>query len=126
MKRIYALIAAVIITGVVGLGMLAIGLNATFNPNSVAAANAPAVAASAASPAASPSGQNQAQVQQLQSLISQYQSREQQYQARLSQDEAQLQQYQTLLSELQRRGLIRVNSDGSIQLPRRGLANPDD
>lgn len=118
MKRLYALIAAAIITGLVGLGMLAIGVNAAINPNTVAASDAPgdpATNVSATSPDA------QAQVRQLQDLVAQYQDREKQYQAQLNQEETQLQQYQQLLIELQRRGLIRINGDGSIQLPRRGL-----
>jgi len=118
MKRLYALIAAAIITGLVGLGMLAIGVNAMLNPNTVAASNAPgdpATNVSATSPDA------QAQVRQLQDLVAQYQDREKQYQAQLNQEDTQLQQYQQLLIELQRRGLIRINGDGSIQLPRRGL-----
>jgi peptidoglycan hydrolase CwlO-like protein len=136
MKRLQALAAAVIITGLVGLGMLAIGVNAALNPNTVAASNAPgdpATDVSAASPDA------QAQVKQLQDLVAQYQdrekqyqaqlnqyqSREQQYQAQLNQAGAQLQQYQQLLVELQRRGLIRINGDGSILLPRRGFGSGD-
>jgi peptidoglycan hydrolase CwlO-like protein len=118
MKRLYALIAAAIITGLVGLGMLAIGVNAAINPNTVAASDAPgdpATNVSATSPDA------QAQVRQLQDLVAQYQDREKQYQAQLNQEETQLQQYQQLLIELQRRGLIRINGDGSIQLSRRGL-----
>ena len=118
MKRLYALIAAAVITGLVGLGMLAVGVNAALNPNTVAASNAPgdpATDVNATSPDA------QAQIKRLQDLIAQYQDREKQYQAQLDQSDAQLQQYQQLLVELQRRGLIRINSDGSIQLPRRGL-----
>jgi len=137
MKRLQALAAAAIITGLVGLGMLAIGVNAVLNPNTVAASNAPgdpATNVSAASPDA------QAQVNQLQDLVAQYQnrekqyqaqlnqyqSREQQYQAQLNQADTQLQQVQQLLMELQRRGLIRINSDGSILLPRRGLGGGGD
>jgi peptidoglycan hydrolase CwlO-like protein len=147
MKRIQALIAAVIITGLVGLGMLAIGVNAALNPNTVAVSDAPGSAPAAVSdppnssaPAGSTtSAQAQAQVKQLQDLIAQYQNREKQYQAQLDQyrnldkqyqaqvDQAaaQLQQYQALLVEMQRRGLIRINGDGSIQLPRRSSGGND-
>ena len=130
MKRFQALIAAVIVTGLIGLGMLAIGINAALNTNVVAASNAPGDPLTAV---ASTSSQAQAQISQLEGLIKQYQSREQQYQAQLNQattqlDQAntQLQQYQQLLIELQRRGLIRIGSDGSIQVPRRGLFGGDD
>jgi peptidoglycan hydrolase CwlO-like protein len=122
MKRIRAVIAAVMITGLVGLGMLAIGANAALNPNTVAVSNAPgdppAVDAT--------SSQTQTQINHLQDLIAQYQNREKQYQAELNQADTQLQQYQALLAELQRRGLIRVNSDGSIQLRQRGFGSGDD
>ena len=77
-------------------------------------------------------GANQAQVAQLQSLVAQYQAREQQYRVRerqyqdqlnqaatqLQQTNAQLQQYQQILTALQQRGIIRIGSDGSIQLGR--------
>ena len=117
LKRILALLTAVLVTCLIGFAMLAVGVNAVSNPNAVPVSNSPAVSA--------PASQTQSQIEQLQSLVKQYQSREQQYQARLAQDEAQLQQYQSLLMELQRRGVIRVNPDGSLQLRRDGL-NPDD
>jgi len=117
LKRILALLTAVLVTCLIGFAMLAVGVNAVLNPNTVPVSNSPIVSA--------PASQTQSQVEQLQSLIGQYQNREQQYQARLAQDEAQLQQYQSLLMELQRRGVIRVNPDGSLQLRRDGL-NPDD
>ena len=123
MKRLQALAAAVIITGLVGLGMVAIGVNAALNPNTVAASDAPGDPARSVS-AASPDAQ--AQVRQLQDLVAQYQDREKQYQAQLNQVGAQLQQYQQLVVELQRRGLIRINGDGSILLPRRGFGSGDD
>jgi TolA-binding protein len=121
MKRLQALVAAVIITSLMGLGMLAIGVNAALNPNTVAVSNAPGGTSDNVS---ATSAQAQAQINQLQDLIKQYQNREQQYQAQLNQANAQLQQYQALLVELQRRGLIRINSDGSIQL-RRGFGSGD-
>ena len=118
MKRLQALAAAVIITTLVGLGMVAIGVNAALNPNTVAASDAPGDPSQSVS-AASPDAQ--AQVRQLQDLVAQYQAREKQYQAQLDQAGAQLQQYQQLVAELQRRGLIRINGDGSILLPRRNF-----
>jgi septal ring factor EnvC (AmiA/AmiB activator) len=124
MKRIQAVIAAVMITGLVGLGMLAIGVNAALNPNTVAVSNAPGDPPAPA--VAATSSQTQTQINHLQDLIAQYQNREKQYQAELNQADTQLQQYQALLAELQRRGLIRVNSDGSIQLRQRGFGSGDD
>lgn len=124
MKRIQAVIAAVMITGLVGLGMLAIGVNAALNPNTVAVSNAPGDPPAPA--VAATSSQTQTQINHLQDLIAQYQNREKQYQAELNQADTQLQQYQALLAELQRRGLIRINSDGSIQLRQRGFGSGDD
>ena len=122
MKRLQALVAATLITGVIGLCMLAIGVNAALNTNTVPVTNAPGDPASAVS-AAAPSANAQAQIAQLQNLIAQYQNREKQYQAReqqyqtqLNQANAQLQQYQSLLRQMQQLGIIRINSDGSIQL----------
>jgi peptidoglycan hydrolase CwlO-like protein len=123
MKQLQALIAAAIITGLVGLGMLAIGVNAATNQNMVPVSNAPGdppASISAATP------QAQAQINRLQDLITQYQNREKQYQAQLDQANTQLQQYQAILSQLQRLGVIRINSDGSIQLRSRGFGRGDD
>jgi TolA-binding protein len=116
MKQIQAFVAAVIITGLVGIGMLAIGVNAVLNPNTVAASNAPGGVSTDIS-ATSPD--TPAQIKQLQDLVAQYQTREKQYQEQLNQANTQLEQYQQILVEMQRRGLIRINGDGSIQLPRR-------
>jgi septal ring factor EnvC (AmiA/AmiB activator) len=134
MKKIQALIAAVMVTGLVGLGMLAIGVNAALNPNTVAASDTPGNASAVASDtsgsvsaaASATASQAQAQIAQLQNLIAQYQNREKQYQVQLDQADTQLQQYQALLVEMQRRGLIRINGDGSIQLPRRSFGSGDD
>ena len=120
MKKLEAFVAAVIVTGLVGLGMLTIGVNALLNPNAVAAANAPSdptLGANTAPP------DTQGQIKQLQDLVAQYQNREKQYQEQLSQANTQLEQYQQLLVEMQRRGLIRINGDGSIQLPRRNFGD---
>jgi TolA-binding protein len=129
-KRIQALIAAVMITGLVGLGMLAIGVNAALNPNVVAVKDAPgdpstADVATSSQTSAQMSSQAQDQINRLQDLVAQYQNCEKQYQTQLNQADTQLQQYQALLVEMQRRGLIRINGDGSIQLPRRSLGGDD-
>jgi peptidoglycan hydrolase CwlO-like protein len=131
-KQILALVTAFLVTSVIGLGMLAIGANAATNPNSVPVSDAPGDSSPAitAGDAQSQSGQSgdvvtqyqnrerqyQAQINQLNGLIAQYQSREKQYQTQLDQTNTQLQQLQQVLSELQRRGVIRVLSDGTIQL----------
>ena len=115
MKRLQALIAAAVITVMVGLGMLAIGINAVLNPSPVAASGATGL-----SSAASTGDSAQAQIASLQNTIAQYQNREKQYQAQLDQAQAQIQEYQSVLIQLQRLGVIRINSDGTVQLGRRG------
>jgi hypothetical protein len=130
-KQILALVTAFLVTSMIGLGMLAIGANAATNPDSVPVSNSPgdsgaAVSTGAQSPTGQPADviaqyqkreqQYQAQINQLNSLITQYQSREKQYQAQLDQATTQAQQSQQILSELQKRGLIRIMSDGTIQI----------
>jgi septal ring factor EnvC (AmiA/AmiB activator) len=121
MKRIQALVAALIITSLVGLGMAAIGVNALVNPNSVPVSNSPNSPSAAV--VTTSSDQAQAQIAQLEARIAQYQAREQQYQAqlnqetqRLSQAESQVQQLQGILVELQNLGVIQIQRDGTIQL----------
>jgi septal ring factor EnvC (AmiA/AmiB activator) len=121
MKQIPALIAALVITAIIGVAMFAVGANALMNTNTLPVTNGPASASSAADPNLS---QAQDQIQQLQSLVAQYQSREQQYQQQLNQatqqlnqENAQIQSFQELLLELQRRGVIMIRSDGRILIP---------
>jgi hypothetical protein len=118
-KQFTALLAATLITAVIGMTMLVIGVNAMTNRNGTPVSNSPATAAAVGS---SPSAASQAQqIAQLQSEVAQYQAREQQYQAALSSDNQQLtqtasevQMIQQLLSYLQNRGLITIDSQGKI------------
>jgi septal ring factor EnvC (AmiA/AmiB activator) len=126
MKKTPALIAAFVMTLIVGLGMLLVGSNALFNPSSVA------LASSSNTPDATVNPNSTDQLQQLQSLVAQYQSREQQYQQQLNQlqqqvtqSNTQVKQYQQLVTELQRRGIIQINQNGQIQLPRGFTSNGD-
>jgi septal ring factor EnvC (AmiA/AmiB activator) len=121
MKRKQAIIAAALITGLLAFGLLAVGVNAVFNPNSVPVSNSPATAASVSGSTAN-SSDAQAQIQQLTSLIAQYQAREAEYQSQLSQAESQVQQLESVLIELQRAGVIRIQSDGTIRLGRGGFS----
>jgi peptidoglycan hydrolase CwlO-like protein len=116
MKRLEAIIAAAIITGLVAFSMLLVGINALLNTNSVAVSDSPA---STALNAPTPNV-DQGQVSQYQNLIAKYQNREKQYQAQLDQANTQLEQYQQLLGQLQSAGVIRITSDGRILLARRG------
>ena len=114
MNRMKALAVSLVITGLIACAMLAIGASALFNPNGVAASNTPGVSAPPAGAVSS------TDVQQLQDVVRQYQEREKQYQSQLDQANAQVQQYQSILAQLQRRGVIRILSDGTIQVRAQG------
>jgi peptidoglycan hydrolase CwlO-like protein len=133
MKQVQALIAAVLVTGLVAIGMLSVGASALANTNTVPVSDSPA--ASVSNDSGTAPGQNadpSQQIQQLQNLVRQYQDREQQYQSRLNQAAQQIQQYQSqlneasqqveqlqsILAELQNRGVIRILNDGTIQIGR--------
>ena len=112
-KSIPAFVAALLITTILASGMLLIGQDAI---GTSTAAAAPVINASAA--------------QQIQQVLVGYQTREIQYQAQISAaaqeisiansqiDKAnrQLQQYQSIMNELQSRGLITVDSAGTITI----------
>ncbi len=130
MKRKPALIAAFLTTLVIAIVMVLVGANALFNPNSI-----PVSAAAPTTVAASDTGGVVAvsantttdQVQQLNALIAQYQAREQQYQQReqqyqqqLTDASSQVQDLQSVLQQLQRMGVIRIDQNGQISVPRRG------
>jgi peptidoglycan hydrolase CwlO-like protein len=116
MKKIPAIIAALVTTGIVVLAMLIMGVNAFFNPTSVQAASSPSTNTQAA-----PTDTIQvsaAQVQQLQQRINEYQNREQQYQTQLKQANQEIQQYQQLFGALQQMGILRVDQNGQVSLGR--------
>lgn len=119
-KQITALLAAFLITGILALCIFVVGANALVNPNGTTVSNS-AATTSPMDPATSAA--DQAQIAQLQNLITQYQAREQQYQAALQNDNNQLSQaatevqmIQQLLTELQNRGLIRIDNQGNITI----------
>jgi peptidoglycan hydrolase CwlO-like protein len=123
MKPIPALFAALIMTGIVGLAMLGIGANALLNHNTQPTLNS---ASAASSSTVSNVASSSSQVQQLQARISEYQAREQQYQSQLQsleqqvgQEQQQVQIFQQILGELQARGVIAIQGDGTILIPRR-------
>lgn len=127
-KQLPALLAAILMTGIIALIMVVTSANALFNKDVVTPANSTTSATSAA--AVSSSAADKAQIQQLQARIDEYAQREQQYQQREQQYQQQLQnnndqvqqaartlqQVKQLLSALQDRGLIRIQEDGSIVL----------
>ena len=120
MKKHYtALLAAFAITMCIGAGMLLVSANAFLNKNGSPVADSPA----AATATAEVKSAEQAQIQQLQSLVTEYQAREAKYQAELKtagqdlqQANNQIRQYQLVLMALQDRGYIDVNSNGQITI----------
>lgn len=123
-NRTPAVIAALGMTMLIGLAILALGWNALSNHNVVTVE-----AASVISAEPSP---DQAALDQLQSLVNQYQSREQQYQQELAQaaqeldqTNAQLEQYQNLIIALQNAGVIRIDRSGQVMIAR-GAGSHDD
>ena len=116
MKRLQALIAATLVTGMVAVAMLLIGVNALLNTNGVRPSNSPTaqMVSAAGSTATDPS-----QVAQLQNEVTQYQQQ-------LVQANQQLQQYQQVLVGLQQMGVIRVGNDGTIQVRARGFGGDGD
>ena len=121
-KRWPAFLAALLMTAVIALAILALGANALLNRNAIP------VQAANLSDQSSSVGQvtvDQASIDQLQSLVDQYQARELQYQSelqqaadQLDQTNAQLQQYQGLVSALQESGIIQISQDGRVFLNR--------
>jgi len=117
-KSIPALIAAVLVTVVLGSGMFLIGQNALGTSTAKAEAAATTVTVTADT------------VAQYEQVVAQYQARETQYQAQIAQasqqiDTAnqqisiasqQIQQYQSLISQLQSSGLITVANDGTVTI----------
>lgn len=113
MKKLPAIIAALVTSGLILATMLAVGVNAyTKNVQAASTSGSPATALPSSLPA---------DVQQLQDLVAQYQAREQQYKDLLSQAEnnmtqvqTDLQQYENLFVQLQQMGVIRVDSGGQV------------
>ena len=108
-KTIPALIAAVLVTGLLAGVMFLVGQDAF----STSTARAEAAAASTPVPADT--------VAQYQQIVDQYKARETQYQAQIDQAtqqintaSQQIQQYQSLLEQLQSSGLITIARDGTV------------
>ncbi len=109
MKKLSAFLAALFITGLIGLGIFLIGASALSNKNTVATKNSPGIIDPPGATTTSSAAGDPSQVQQLQSQISQYQTA-------LQQADNQLQQYQSLLQALQQQGLILIGRDGNIYI----------
>ena len=114
-----ALLAAFAITLCMGAGMLLVSGSALINKNGIPVADSPAAATATAQAKTA----EQAQIQQLQSMVTEYQTREVKYQSELQsagQDlqraNNQMQQYQLLLMALQNRGYINIEPNGQITI----------
>ena len=116
MKHISAILTAVIITTIIGLGILVIGVSALTNTNTVALQNSPSTGLTESNPTntggntAVSSAPSSSDVQQLQQQVSDLQ-------AQLNQASQEIQQYQSLLLVLQQRGVIVIDQSGNIYLP---------
>ena len=108
-KSISALMAAVLVTGLIAGVIFLIGQDAF----GTSAAKAEAAAASTTVPADT--------VAQYEQIVKQYEAREAQYQAQVAQAtdqintaNQQIQQYQSLLEQLQSAGVVTIASDGTV------------
>lgn len=145
MKALPAILFALAITGMIAIAMVLIGGNALLNTNTVPAASAASSTSAGTVQNASVSATS-LQSADMQALIQQYQAREKQYQSQLSeaakrlsdantqlaQANQQIQQagqelqqanqavstYQQVLVQLQRSGLITIDSSGQIFIRR--------
>ncbi len=111
MKQFQALIAALIVTGLVGSGIIIIGITALVNQNTVPVTDSPSTDQTIIS-----SDTSQVQIIQLHNQIEQYQTSLNQATLQLNQANAQLKHDQAIIAELQRRGIIRILSDGTVQI----------
>ena len=116
MKHLSAIITAFVITAVVGLGIMVIGVSALTNTNTVPLQNSPNASltgnnlSNSSANSAAQSASTSSDVQQLKQQVSDLQSQ-------LDQAIQAIQQYQSLLTVLQQRGVISVDSNGNIHLP---------
>jgi TolA-binding protein len=116
MKHVSAIITALVITAIVGLGIMVVGVSALTNTNTVPLQNSPNTSVSGnnqaiiSSNSTAPSASTGLDIQQLQQQVSNLQSQ-------LDQASQVLQQYQSLIVVLQQRGLIYIDNNGNIYLP---------
>jgi peptidoglycan hydrolase CwlO-like protein len=141
MKKVQAFIAACIVTALIGVGIFVVGAGAISKANVAQAQSQTTTVNQASDITVSTQSASDAatQIAQLKGLIAQYQSREKQYKTQLDQANQQIsqanqqlgeanQQVQSLRSvllELQQRGIISIQSDGTIQLRVRARGGDD-
>jgi TolA-binding protein len=123
-KTIPAYLAALVMTGLIGVCILAFGVSALLNRNTV-----PVQAAAPQGAVAAPTSDlvvaGQVTDQSLRDQIAQYQARETQLQSQLQQAADQInqlsqqnQQYQNLVNYLQDAGVIQITPDGRVYVNR--------
>jgi len=126
MKQVQAILASVLVTGLIAGVMVVIGGSALFSRPAVSVSAAP----NAAVVSHSDTANSDADAAQLRALVNQYQAREQELRAQLddlnkqldeqnqqlAQSNQQVQQYENLLQALQERGVIQIMSDGRIRI----------
>ena len=128
-KTIPAILAALGMTLLMGVIIVAVSFNSLFNKDVVPVQASPNSTATATVDAQTTDQQT---IQQLQDLVNQYQAREQQYQTelqqaadQLSQTNSQLQQYQMLVNALQQAGVIQIRSNGQVLINQGGFRGGD-
>jgi peptidoglycan hydrolase CwlO-like protein len=119
MKHVSAIITALVITAVVGLGIMVIGVNALTNTNTVPLQNSPN-ASSTGNNLSTTNGNISAQSTSTSSDVQQLQQQVSDLQSQLSQAGQMIQQYQSLIVVLQQRGVISIDQNGNIYLPQGG------
>jgi signal transduction histidine kinase len=116
MKHFSALLAAFIITAIIGMGIMVVGVNALTNKNTVALQNTSNASLSngdlqtISNGSTQSPGSDSSQIQQLQQQVNTLESQ-------LNQSNQAVQQYQSVLLALQQRGVIRIDRSGNIYLP---------
>jgi len=113
MKHLSALLTALLITVVIGFGIFVVGVNALANKNTVPLQSSPSTSAvvNTSSSTSSDPPASATNVQQLEQQVTSLQSQ-------LTQASQVIQQYQSLLQVLQQRGVIAIDQNGNIYLPR--------
>jgi peptidoglycan hydrolase CwlO-like protein len=138
MKGFPAFLAAAGISLLIGGVILVVGFEALTNQNTRPLAQAGGSASGTADAALTVNGTGGT----TDALLQQYQEREKQYQAQLAEAQKRIEQanqqidaanqklqdesqqvstYQSLLQALQQRGILRVDPDGQVYIPRRGF-----
>ena len=116
MKHISAIITAILITTIIGLGIIVIGVSALKNKNSVALQNSPYTSISGNS-LTNTSGNSSGAFASTSPEVQQLRQQVIDLQSQLDQENQAIQQYQSLLLALQQRGVIRIDQKGNIYLP---------